>query len=448
MALKATAQITLSSVIDVKATYRYYRLQSSTLTKPAKPTTFPPASTWGDVEPNYVDGSTNSLYFVDCTVFCDDTFNYSEVSLSSAYEAAKTAYNKATNAQNAASNAQNTANNAQSDIDNLEIGTRNLALNSDEEVSNNDYMFKAYSLSTPLVPGEIYTATMCVTPAPGVSYYGLYLSSGYRPTGRFTVSGTEEQTISLTFTAGYADGKTPEDDLSNAQNQIYRFPNDNTVTENSTIRWYKVEKGNRATDWTPAPEDTELKLGDANKLISDAQTSADNAQNTANAAQSKADSNALQIEYLNTVVQKVQDSLKTFVIDENGTTLLDQTGTSWKFNFSDLSGSLDNLNENMVSALEHRGYISFEKNDGDPYIIIAASETGLKLKLTASSIEFLDASNNPLVDILSSDEDGDVGLTTDKINVVEELVHPNPKTTETFVWKVRNNGNFGLSWKG
>lgn len=100
MALMAMAQITLSVVIDVKATYRYYLLQSSTLAKPAKPTTFPPENVWDDVEPTYTDGSTNSLYFVDCTVFCDDTFSYSEVSLSSSYEAAKAAYNKAVNAQN------------------------------------------------------------------------------------------------------------------------------------------------------------------------------------------------------------------------------------------------------------------------------------------------------------------------------------------------------------
>lgn len=117
MTVKATAQITLSSVIDVKATYRYYLLQSSTLTKPAKPSTFPPASTWGDVEPSYVDGSTNSLYFVDCTVFCDDTFNYSEVSLSSAYEAAKAAYNKAVNAQNGVNNLTTRVTNAELEID-------------------------------------------------------------------------------------------------------------------------------------------------------------------------------------------------------------------------------------------------------------------------------------------------------------------------------------------
>lgn len=106
MAVKVTAQITLSCVVDVKATYRYYLLQSSTLSKPAKPTVFPPNTTWGDAEPSYAEGSTDSLYFVDCTVFCDDTFNYSEVSLSSSYEAAKAAYNKATNAQNTADDAQ------------------------------------------------------------------------------------------------------------------------------------------------------------------------------------------------------------------------------------------------------------------------------------------------------------------------------------------------------
>ena len=43
MAVKASAQITISKVIDVYAVYRYYKLQSSTLTKPSKPTVNPPS---------------------------------------------------------------------------------------------------------------------------------------------------------------------------------------------------------------------------------------------------------------------------------------------------------------------------------------------------------------------------------------------------------------------
>ena len=83
MGVKASVQITV-----------YYSLQSS---KPTKPTTYPPPSTWSTTEPSYTAGSTKSLYFVDCVVFCDNTFQYSEVSLSSSYEAAKDVYSKTIN---------------------------------------------------------------------------------------------------------------------------------------------------------------------------------------------------------------------------------------------------------------------------------------------------------------------------------------------------------------
>ena len=105
MAIKASTQITISKVIDVYAVYRYYKLQSSTLAKPSKPTANPPSG-WSDTEPAYVSGSTNTLYFVDCNVYSDKSFSFSEVSKSSSYEAAKDAWNKANNAQNTANSAK------------------------------------------------------------------------------------------------------------------------------------------------------------------------------------------------------------------------------------------------------------------------------------------------------------------------------------------------------
>lgn len=104
MAVKATDQITITDMTDVKSFCRYYLLQSSTLSAPSKPTTNPPPSTWAKTEPGYTAGSTNSLYFTDLTVYSNDTFIYSDVSLSSSYEAAKTAYNKATEAAKTATN--------------------------------------------------------------------------------------------------------------------------------------------------------------------------------------------------------------------------------------------------------------------------------------------------------------------------------------------------------
>lgn len=98
------AQITLYKVVNVEQTTRYYLLQSSTATTPSKPTTNPPGGNWTTTEPTYTSGSTNTLYFVDLTVYSNklpDTnvnFSYSAVSKSSSYEAAKEAWNKANNA--------------------------------------------------------------------------------------------------------------------------------------------------------------------------------------------------------------------------------------------------------------------------------------------------------------------------------------------------------------
>lgn len=113
--IKASAEVTISKVTEIKGYYRYYKLQESSMPAPSKPTSNPPSG-WTDSEPVYVSGSTNTLYFVDCTVYSDDSFVFSAVSKSSSYEAAKDAWNK--------------ANDAQDSVDNIEIGGRNLKINS------------------------------------------------------------------------------------------------------------------------------------------------------------------------------------------------------------------------------------------------------------------------------------------------------------------------------
>ena len=98
MAVKARDDVTLAALTDIANVRRYYLLQSSTLNPPAAPTANPAPAPWVTAEPTYTEGSTNSLYTVDLTAFSDGTFDYSTVSKSSSYEAAKSAYNKAASA--------------------------------------------------------------------------------------------------------------------------------------------------------------------------------------------------------------------------------------------------------------------------------------------------------------------------------------------------------------
>ena len=113
--------------------------------------------------------------------------------------------------------------------------------------------------------------SVCITPASNVQYISPYMSGGYSSQCTLNVSGTSKQIVSATFTAKYYSGKTPTDDASYANINIYRFPNNNTVTAKSIIHWIKVEKGNKATDWTPAPEDTEGEITELQTKMSSAE---------------------------------------------------------------------------------------------------------------------------------------------------------------------------------
>lgn len=157
-------------------------------------------------------------------------------------------------------------------IDNIDIGGRNLFLNTGVELSTADYMLAGYKpAKDPLIEGKTYTVTICVTPAQGVKYISLYLSSGYRAQCQLFVDGTDKQIISTTFKAYYYTGREPDKDISHANAHFYRFPNDGTVKTASTMHWIKIEEGNKPTDWTPAPEDyyTKTETDASIRVLSD-----------------------------------------------------------------------------------------------------------------------------------------------------------------------------------
>lgn len=282
MAVKASIQITISKVIDVYAVYRYYKLQSSTLAKPSKPTANPPSG-WSDTEPAYISGSTNTLYFVDCNVYSDKTFSYSEVSKSSSYEAAKDAWNKA-------NNAQNTANSAKDTIDNMEIGGRNMLRGSSfEGLSKVDNTYMKYKNNSVKLTVDNISGTS--TKYAGISTLQqswelsdvlgktlvismwIYIEkvdqlNGYEFRIVYSVNGTKHWfDIDKRYPYYIPDGRKLEVGWNyiygcftiptNATDAYFSFTCYANAGKTSTA-WFsspKAEIGNKPTQWTPAPED-------------------------------------------------------------------------------------------------------------------------------------------------------------------------------------------------
>lgn len=144
----------------------------------------------------------------------------------------------------------------------LEVGGRNYLLQSDVEAESSDYLVWTYEVATPLEAGQEYTVSMCVSPAEDVTDLGIWLSTGYAKQCQMEVTGEARQVISATFTVTYYEGKTPDDDPYHANVRVYRLPSPASGSEVGVtkIHWIKVEKGNRATDYTAAPEDAEESL--------------------------------------------------------------------------------------------------------------------------------------------------------------------------------------------
>lgn len=254
MAVKARAEITLSSIRDIQSVTRYYLLQSSTAAAPTKPTTNPPGGNWVTSEPTYTSGSTNSLYFVDCTVFSDNSFVYSDVSLSSSYEAAKVAYNKAENAE--------------SIVDNLEVGGRNLYIVKD---ARNGYINgsngsvsgmnatnrEQISDFIPVAEGEkLVFQAWAVTTATGSKAGSAWLGYAFYNSEK-TYLGSRPSKYDGTV---QADGYTYNFyKITVPANAAFIRCSYRRVTDGKA----KLERGTLATGWTPAPEDLEAEVNAA-----------------------------------------------------------------------------------------------------------------------------------------------------------------------------------------
>lgn len=301
MTIKAKAEITISRIIDVENVIRYYLLQSSSIAAPSKPTANPPGGSWSTTEPTYNSGATNSLYFTDLTIMSNGTYSYSAVSKSSSYEAAKEAWNKANNAQDGVGRLTTRVESAETSIsknneeialrakktevteaiNNIDIGGRNLARQTAKAKTWTSSATYAWDTWIGSDGGSGWLPSILIEPEQSYTLSFDYVIEDYTDNpmsvgvsigaGTTGSNYTADTWDSLAFFKQYGGSiesghfvynllaKSPSQ-LGNekyfAFRPMRRF-GDNVLTTpiKLTISNFKLEKGNKATDWTPAPED-------------------------------------------------------------------------------------------------------------------------------------------------------------------------------------------------
>ena len=280
------------------------------------------------------------------------------------------------------------------------------------------------------------------------------LPEGWATTGiayqkQLGVPETEYKEYKLTF--------TPNSAATSLELCQLRIDNNGTTTSGTTATLYikeiKLEKGVKATGWEPAPEDVDskfLKYKTWEETEAEMSVMADNITSTVTQT-AKDEAGALHTEAMSQIAQ-LKNKLSMLVVGD-GKTLMEQTEAGWSFSFEETTKDIDDIKKALAENAEYIKFTTTDDGNGgkEPCIELGVkttdettgetSESKYKVLITNTRIIFKEGSATPTY--ISNET-----LVSEKVEVTKELRHTNSSVSGGFVWKMRQNGNLGLSWDG
>ena len=201
-------------------------------------------------------------------------------------------------------------------------------------------------------------------------------------------------------------------------NLLLEYIISNNTDINIDICSFKLETGNKATDWTPAPEDVDTEV-EKRATIEELNTAKSELQRQLNDAR-------LMIDSLNAMIQ-------TLVVGENGESLMEQTDTGWVFRLKptlDAIAQVQNNVDNTINGVQNSGGNNFIRNS----VMFAYDSDRVPNDWTVSGNGSLDISSN--VESLSKGAiSGNVFMLNDK--TVTQLVRVTPGVPYTFTTRIK-----------
>lgn len=256
---------------------------------------------------------TNASSAVSTANAAKSTAQTASTNASNAVNTANSANSKSDSAVSTAASASSTANAAKSTVDGMKLGGRNLlkgtsmdskAVTTPTTASTtwgSGFAFPSDYAHRAVIPyGAEYRCSVDVLlPVDGriVVDMDTYVESGTSWTGNDNDNMSKRTPTIFNVKANVwtrlSWGSENTSDANTGKQTIYVNDSVGLLPQSSAVTWHyrglKVELGNKATDWTPAPEDTDSAVKDAKKAGTDAQSSANSAQKSADKAQSSAD---------------------------------------------------------------------------------------------------------------------------------------------------------------
>lgn len=185
----------------------------------------------------------------------------------------------------------------------------------------------------------------------------------------------------------------------------------------------------------------------------------ENAQTAADDASAIASSTETRVTVAESTIEQLSNTISSLIVDENGTSMMTQTSDGWRFDMgsinsqlsdakdqlNNLSGTVDgveetigNLNDLANDLSAKTAYITMSTDDaGDPCIELGKSDNDFKVRITNTSIDFMEGGSR-------------IAYLSNSTLYIEKAVIKNQLQIgegSGFVWKTRSNGHMGLRWE-
>lgn len=185
----------------------------------------------------------------------------------------------------------------------------------------------------------------------------------------------------------------------------------------------------------------------------------ENAQTAADDASAIASSTETRVTVAESTIEQLSNAISSLIVDENGTSMMTQTSEGWRFDMgsinsqlsdakdqlNDLSGTVNgveetigNLNDLANDLSAKTAYITMTTDDaGDPCIELGKSDNDFKVRITNTSIDFMEGTAR-------------IAYLSNSTLYIEKAVIKNQLQIgegSGFVWKKRSNNHMGLRWE-
>ena len=180
--------------------------------------------------------------------------------------------------QEAQRNLQIAKTHAEQKVNELNIGGKNLLYNSNWRSTNSYYCIATYRLTEMLNEGDLLTMTIKGQLGVGKTAFALYDQFGNVEQTSLFNKGNGIYQNTFNFKNGIGDKRVLT---------IWVYPSN--IVVDSTIEWIKLERGNKPTDWSPAPEDIENQIANINSDLDTIRRNAERIEDLENKNKAKTD---------------------------------------------------------------------------------------------------------------------------------------------------------------